>query len=180
MATLKQMLHPALLSGFDGTPSEYERIISIAEDRQRAMTIMTEEVASGELYNSSYGTIVSKTFDIRDIFPSKFELRAGPMESKLRVASLPTNLQEHLAASIGKQGGAITGLLSQGFLQYLYSRFLGIQSGVIPTVDNDQSKHPIWDNVCQLIRSQSNTNDLPKLLYGLSLTTNERLRQLST
>ncbi|KAF9176330.1 hypothetical protein BGZ49_006388, partial [Haplosporangium sp. Z 27] len=72
-------------------------------------------VASGELYNSSYGTIVSKTFDICDILPSNFELSSGPLEPKLRVASLPMSLQEHLAASVGKQGDGITGLLLQGF-----------------------------------------------------------------
>jgi hypothetical protein len=158
--------------------------------------LITLKIASGDVYDESYGNIESKTFNIQHILPRNFELRDPSCKPNLSVSSLPEHLHDQLIASKNDNSKAkddLSLLLSQNHLQYLFSQFLGVRqrkssssTGVSQRkssgstgVVNILSKHPLWDRITNLIRESSvPIPDLP--LDGLAYTVNEHIRQLST
>jgi hypothetical protein len=120
-----------------------------------------------------------KAFDIRTLLPPGFILRDPTVTPVLDVAPLPPLLQQHLAAYIdGDKTGKddLADLLSQNHLQFLYSQFLGVRKGKA----TQDTKHPLWSKVNDVIRTTSDVANVPPSPAGLSFTINDLLRQFAT
>ena len=66
------------------------------------------------------------------------------------------------------------GLLSQDFLQYLHTRFLGPRG----TSQEAKNKHPLWERIASAIEASVAFD--PVRLQGLSATLNEAVREFTT
>ncbi|KAG0006831.1 hypothetical protein BGZ65_003080, partial [Modicella reniformis] len=196
---LKQILRPELQS--DGVT--YEKLVSLADEHQTAITNMVDELscltlktvliaASGDLYNGSKAQHIN-SLDIMSLLPTNFEPRAK-IESKINVAPLPTDLQDRLVSVLRpdelnsvvdttQTGGInkdLASLLTKEHLQRLHTRFLSPHQGDTKVGPNMSSKnHPLWSEAEDLI-AVGLSEDPPLSSSGISRTITEHIGEYST
>ncbi|KAF9572841.1 hypothetical protein EC968_009406 [Mortierella alpina] len=132
-------------------------------------------IAAGDAFMDS---AASTTLDIMDLLPRGFQPRC-PMSSQVDVAPIPERFQDFLEEAVDKKTGSkdlldAAGLLSQDFLQYLHTRFLGPRG----TSEEAKSKHPLWERIASAIEASLAFETVK--LEGLSATLLEAIREFTT
>ncbi|KAF9109796.1 hypothetical protein BGX27_007170 [Mortierella sp. AM989] len=128
--TLTSIIRPDLLQ-------DRNRLLTMLSEVQTHVTDATDElsilahkallvIASGSLYGSDLGPIITSSFDMQQILPSSLPIATGT-DMEIPVAPLPPKLQDHLETELDKKGPKddIAMLLSLYHLQVLYSTFVG-------------------------------------------------------
>ncbi|KAF9577684.1 hypothetical protein BGW38_006953, partial [Lunasporangiospora selenospora] len=176
-ATLQQILRQDLCA------EDKERIRILLEEGQETMTVVCEEIsvlarkavheiASGTHYIEDGITPPSRMdFDLRAVFPTGFKFRDTTIQSLIPVGAIPDLLPEHLEAK--KKSDTAT-LLSHQFLNYIYSRFFGVQGVNAAT----EAKHRVWKSVVD--KFALDAERCPVDVTGRVSTVNEHLTQLAT
>ncbi|CAO3564587.1 unnamed protein product [Mortierella alpina] len=135
-------------------------------------------IASGDAFGEEWLATADKTLDIMDLLPSGFQPRCA-MSSRIDVAPIPEMFQASLEQAIDNNTDSqelldAAGLLSQDFLQYLHTRFLGPRG----TSQEAKNKHPLWERIASAIEASLAFGRVK--LQGLSATLNEAVREFTT
>ncbi|KAF9984215.1 hypothetical protein BGZ65_000789 [Modicella reniformis] len=128
------------------------------------MLTIIPRIAAGALYDHQ------ETLDIRSLLPPDFEFR-DQVNSIINVAQLNSRGVDDLSS-----------VLSQGYLQRLYTNFLGLRQARSRTGDNDQAheqRHHIWDKLTTVIKEPTDVSTSSAVSKGLSHTIVENIRHSS-
>ncbi|KAF8951852.1 hypothetical protein BGZ46_003774, partial [Entomortierella lignicola] len=192
--TLKSILRPDL--------DHVEELISMLKTSQVDVTNFIDElsilvhktvlmVASGEIYDGSYGQSQQlKPFDISCLLPG-FEFRSPEIQSKISVAPIPPLLQCHLEKVLQGDSKSVSDdvalMLTQPHLQFLNTKFLGTQgtqrraeAHALDVPQDSRIKNPVWERGASLIQPSSPAEYPPTSVKGISKTINEHIRLFST
>ncbi|KAF9944165.1 hypothetical protein BGZ70_004974, partial [Mortierella alpina] len=170
--TLRNVLQPDIVHHMDDLVKAVEEKQGLVTDDISDLAAIANmavlRIAAGDAFMDS---AASKTLDIMDILPRGFQPRCQ-MSSQVDVAPIPEGFQDFLEEAIDKKTGSkdlldAAGLLSQDFLQYLHTRFLGPRG----TSEDAKNKHPLWERIASAIEA-SLTFETVKL-QGLSATLTE-------
>ncbi|CAO3563764.1 unnamed protein product [Mortierella alpina] len=172
-ASLHQILHPDLVNHFN-------TVLSALETTQLELTTMMEEtaliarktvhmVASGSLYFNHGDPSVPRSFNIRQLLPTGFEIRDDTISLTVAVAPIPDFLEKTLL----QRGCDVADLLSQGYLQFAQARILQPTSSA-RTQKGDQV-HPTWKRA---IDRMTTRHPVPDRTTG-SAAVNTATRQLA-
>ncbi|KAF9951038.1 hypothetical protein BGZ65_006229 [Modicella reniformis] len=193
--TLRQILRPDL-------KDQYDNINTIAMHRQAALTDCIDELSAlshkavlavcEELMTIASGQIIEETtapstsFEITSVLPPNFELRSD-VNTRLDVSPLSESLQDHLESVLEdpKTKDDIATLLTQPFLQYLYSCFLGprrqtTMNTIEGETESDSKNKTTWARIVKMIKQDIDFQEPPQAPHGISNTVSEKIREYST
>ncbi|KAF9948128.1 hypothetical protein BGZ72_009918 [Mortierella alpina] len=177
--TLRNVLRPDLIQHMDSIVEAVEEKQLLVTDDIADLAVLANmavlRIAAGDAFMDS---AASTTLDVMDLLPRGFQPRC-PMSSQVDVAPIPERFQNFLEEAIDKKTGSkdlldAAGLLSQDFLQYLHTRFLGPRG----TSEEAKSKHPLWERIASAIEASLAFEAVK--LEGLSATLLEAIREFTT
>ncbi|KAF9574644.1 hypothetical protein EC968_005874 [Mortierella alpina] len=176
---LKSVLRPELVPQMDIIVDELEKKQALITDDIADLAVLAHKavlrIAAGDAFD---GTAADSALDIMDLLPSEFKPRCE-MSTKINVAAIPEGLQSLIELGLDKKTDDkavldAAGLLSQDFLQFLHTRFMGSRG----TSAETKAKHPVWEMIASAIEDESDA-DLRKLT-GLTATVTEAIREFAT
>ncbi|KAF9949899.1 hypothetical protein BGZ70_001592 [Mortierella alpina] len=196
--TLKTILHPRL------EEEACAEFLHLVEDVQENVTDVIFELsaiaykaflglASGQHFGpwvSGAGVADDNTFDLRSVLPPGFVFRDKEVQPIVRAAWLPNGLQADMKHYSTNRPGEepheqhawdLANFLSQGHLQYLYTRFLSpsYNPSTARTAAADNT-HPEWRKSAAIIQGQQSDSLDRKANDGLSFTILEHIREYAT
>ncbi|KAF9575456.1 hypothetical protein EC968_003061 [Mortierella alpina] len=177
--TLKSVLRPELIPQMDIIVDALEKKQALIKDDIADLAVLAHKavlrLAAGDAFDV---TAADSVLDIMDLLPSEFKPRCE-MPTKINVAAIPEGFQSSIELGLNKKTDDkavldAAGFLSQDFLQFLHTRFMGSRGTSVET----KAKHPVWEMIASAIEDESDA-DLRKLT-GLTATVTEAIREFAT